>query len=515
MEKRVLMRDRVATYFTGRTAVCVGLAAFVFFVRAWLIKVWGSPLPFWDQWDAEAIGLYAPFRNGTLRWQDLFRAHNEHHILLTRLTDLALFVAYDSWNPWAQLLVNATLHAITAAALGAVFWNAKPSRHYGNTALILGLTILFTATCGWQNALYGFQSGVYFSNLLSVIAIAGLCISPPFRRYWWIGLVSAGLAFFSNAGGILAAVAALAVGLVSMWGDPCHTRSWTALALIASVTAIALLAGGGAPQHSVFHAGSVTNFFAVLAHCLAWPWVNNGLCFLVMQLPLVWLALTRWRQKIALAPIERCTLALGIVGFLQAAAIAYSRGGVLPEFRPLSRYQDPLLLGFVGQLAATIILFSSRTRFIRMAGLIWCAVAMAGLITLTETNFTLNLPFKRAQDRANLAIVRTYAATHDPVAFTSDPNFSGPHPNPRVVQHVIDDPLLRSTLPAEILAPESQGSAQLSWPIRHSAGLTAASGLLLLCALANSLRDPRAKLGGILPSHPCSSIRPPDPEELE
>ena len=483
------MRDRSATRFAGRAAWCISLAAFVFFARAWLIKGWGSPLPFWDQWDAEAIGLYAPFRNGTLRWQDLFSAHNEHHILLTRLTDLALFIAYGGWNPWAQLLINAALHATTAAVLAALFWNAMPSRRDDNAAFILGLAFLFAATCGWQNALHGFQSQVYFANLLDVIAIAGLCGTTPFRRYWWIGLVSAGLAFFSNAGGILAAVAALAVGSISIGENRRQARSWTALGLIAGVVGLALLAGGSAPQHAVFHARSVTDFLAVLAHCLAWPWVNNGLFFPVMQLPLVCLMLTRWRQKIVLTPMERCALALGLFGFLQAAAIAYSRGAALPEFRPLSRYQDPLLLGVVGQLAAIVTLFSSRARFIRMAGLIWCAVAMAGLIILTETNFTLHLPFKRAQDRANLAIVRTYAATHNPAAFSSDPNFSGPHPNPRVVQHVIDDPLLRSTLPREIFAPASSEATQLPWLIRHSAALTAASGLILLCVIGNSLRS--------------------------
>ncbi|HEY4246038.1 MAG TPA: hypothetical protein VGM64_04225 [Lacunisphaera sp.] len=467
-------------------AVFISLAALVFFSRAWLIKTWGSPLPFWDQWDAEAIGLYAPWMNGSFHWADLFKAHNEHRIALTRLADLVLFTAYHGWNPWAQVLLNALLHAGTAVLLAAIFWPDLASQR--RVVLVAGIAVLFTSACGWQNALYGFQSQVYFANLLDVIAIAGLCGSRPFCWRWWIGLLSGGLAFFSNAGGILAAVAAVAVGLISLGENRRQTGSWLALGLIAAVVALASSAGGSAPQHAAFHSESIINFLAVFAHCLAWPWINDGLFFLVMQLPLVWLVLARWREKNPLTPMERCALALGLFGFLQAAAIAYSRGGVLPGFRPLSRYQDPLLLGVVGQLVAMIILFSSRARFIRIAGLVWCAVAMAGLITLTETNFTVHLPFKRAQDRANLAIVRTYAATHDPAAFTSDPDFSGPHPNPRVVQKVIDDPSLRSTLPAEILAPASTDIASLPWCIRHSAGLTATSALLLLCALGLSLR---------------------------
>ncbi|MEO6995124.1 MAG: hypothetical protein ABI273_16070 [Lacunisphaera sp.] len=481
-------------------AVFIALGALVFFSRAWLIKAWGSPLPFWDQWDAEAIGLYAPWLNGSFHWMDLFKAHNEHRIALTRLADLALFTAYHGWNPWAQVLLNAVLHALTAVALAAIFWPGLIPRQ--RAFFVAGIAILFTSACGWQNALYGFQSGVYFANLLDVIAIAGLCGTAPFRRFWWIGLVSAGLAFFANAGGILAAMAALAVGLLSLEKNWRQTSSWVALGLIAGIVGLALLADGRAPQDAIFHARTATNFLAVLAHCLAWPWVNDGRCFLVMQLPLVWLVLTRRREKTPLTRIESCALALGLFGFLQAAAIAYSRGGVLPEFRPLSRYQDPLLLGVVGQLAAMIILFPSSTRFLRIAGLIWCAVAMAGLIALTETNFAVHLPFKRAQDRANLAIVRSYAATHDPAAFTIDPNFSGPHPNPRVVQHVIDDPLLRSTLPSEILAPASSEAASRSWPIRHGAGLTAVSGLLLLVALINSSRRKSNRPDPTMPTQP-------------
>ena len=89
------MRGEIITRLSGRAAVCGALAAVVFFSRAWLIREWGSPLPFWDQWDAEAIGLYWPWLNGTIHWQDLFRAHNEHRIFLTRAADLALFVAVD------------------------------------------------------------------------------------------------------------------------------------------------------------------------------------------------------------------------------------------------------------------------------------------------------------------------------------------------------------------------------------------------------------------------------------
>jgi hypothetical protein len=183
--QRLLMFSNLMRWSAGRTGICFSVAAVVFFSRAWLVRAWGSPLPFWDQWDAEAIGLYLPWLNGTLRWQDLFRAHNEHRIVFTRAADLVLFVAYGGWNPWAQMLLNATLHALTAAVLAAIFWPAIPPR--SRVLFVGGLALLFIATCGWQNALYGFQSQVYFANFLSVCAIAGLCIGKPLGAKWWLG----------------------------------------------------------------------------------------------------------------------------------------------------------------------------------------------------------------------------------------------------------------------------------------------------------------------------------------
>jgi hypothetical protein len=480
------MRERLIDRISGRTSVCTTLAALVFFSRAWLIRDWGSPLPFGDQWDAEAIGLYAPWLNGTLHWQALFRAHNEHRILLTRLADLALFVACGGWNPWAQLLLNAALHAATAASLAAVFWPALPPR--GRAFFVGGLAVLFITTCGWQNALYGFQSGVYFADLFGVIAIAGLCGGTPLRTGWWLGLAGSALAFFSNGGGVLGPVAACAVGLIFHGDTPRTAKTWIASGLIVGAVAVAVLFSSNVPQHVVFHARNINQFLTVFTHCLAWPWIDRWPFCLVMQLPVLWLIFIRRRHRERLDATERCAIALGVFAVLQAFAIAYSRGAVLPDARPLSRYQDPLLLGVAGQLFALLRIFSSHGRGARIVGLVWCGVAAGGLIGLTETNFTLHLPVKRIQDRANLAIVRDYAHTGDPSVFSRDPNFYGPHPDPGVVQHVIDDPALRAILPADVLAAPDTLAAKLPWIIRLSPLLMAVGAAFLLGQLMLLMR---------------------------
>ena len=440
------------------------LFAFVFGMRAWLILVWGSPVPFWDQWNAEALGLFRPWLDGTLRWSDLFAAHNEHRIALTRVADLGLLLLDGHWNIWWQLLLNAALHAATAAAL-AVFLRADRNAPV-RTAWLLGLAVLFSVPSGWQNALWGFQSQVYFGSLLAVLALACLLTGKPLRGRWWLGWLCALLALFAIGSGVLAAVAVLLVsaaglltpGHVSPAGQiPCTTGEdsrfggtpgqWGLLAVLALVI-LGWFLRVEVPQHETLRAHSLTQFGAVFVRCLGWPWVNSSWLWLVMQAPLVWFIAHLIRRRSPLNGGERLALGLGLLAGLHAVAVACSRGAGLVEARPLSRYQDPLLLGVAANLFVLLQFVPLRLSG-RIAALVWSGILLAGLIPLTATNLSVNLPFKRAQDDASLAQVRSYLSAHDATVFTRDPEFTGPHPDPAVVRRVLDDPLLRPLLPVE------------------------------------------------------------------
>jgi hypothetical protein len=476
---------------SARAIVCTVLASLVFFSRAWLIRTGGSPMPFWDQWDAEALNLYLPWLNGNLRWTSLFQAHNEHRILFTRLADLALFVVWSRWDTRAELLFNAILHAAAAATLAAIFWSANPPR--ARTVFMVGLALLFTATCGWQNALWGFQSQVYLTNLFTIGAIAGLCQSTPQNRNWWLGLIAGCLALFTTGGGLLVSAATLMVGVLGLRRTPDSARTLPTLVMIAAVLILGIVLTPSTPWHVPLHAKTVGQFFAVFTQCLAWPWVNDGIFCFVMQLPLAALIFIRWRKHESLDPAERCALALGLFSILHAAAVAYSRGGGLIDARPLSRYQDPLLLGVTAQLFAVMRLGVIHARPTRIALLLWGGIALAGLIGLTETNLTVHLPYKRNQDQASLAMTRAYVATGDPSVFTREAIFSGPHPDPRVVQRVLDDPKLRAIMPVELLSAEIQPITASLWLIQFSPILTAIAGAMFLAGLVCSLRSTPAQ----------------------
>jgi hypothetical protein len=449
--------------------VVAALGALVLASRLWLMHTWGTPVPYWDQWDAEGA-LYRAWLTGSLDWRLLFQPHNEHRIVLTRLADLALLEACGRWSPWAQLGLNAALHAATATLLAGCFWPALSPR--ARLGWMAGLAVLFCSAAGWQNALWGFQSQVYFSNLLGLGGIALLALTPPWQARWWLGGVALGLGLLGNAGGALAAVAA-AIGALPTQRS---ARSWLPFLVISAVAALGFALQVSVPHHAALRAQDPGQFLGVLARALSWPFVDSAWLWVVVQFPLVWLWISRRHQGQALAPAERCALALAAYAALHAAAIAYSRGAGLPELRPLSRYQDPLHLGLAVQFFGVLRLVSGHGRPVRLLAAGWSAAALVGLVLLSLQAFLYHLPIKRAQDQKGLEQVRAYLQTRDPQALPPPAPFASPHPDPTAIMRVLDDPILQPVLPREIV---QQTPAPLV--------LRAASGITLVTALALGL----------------------------
>ena len=79
---------------------------------------YGSPMPDWDQWDAEADNLFIPWFESDKFAEHLFAPHNEHRVVLTKLQSLALVLVNGQWDSRLEALTNALLHA----ALATAFW---------------------------------------------------------------------------------------------------------------------------------------------------------------------------------------------------------------------------------------------------------------------------------------------------------------------------------------------------------------------------------------------------------
>ena len=71
----------------------------------------GSAMPDWDQWDAEAYYALIPWFEHDHFLRHLFTPHNEHRVVLTKLQNLALTVLNGQWDARLQAVTNAVLHS--------------------------------------------------------------------------------------------------------------------------------------------------------------------------------------------------------------------------------------------------------------------------------------------------------------------------------------------------------------------------------------------------------------------
>ena len=82
-----------------------------------VINQFGTDLPQWDQWDAEGLHLLVPWFQHRFTLGELFLAHNEHRVVLTKLLNLGLTLANGQWDQRLEAVVNAALPGLVAVAL--------------------------------------------------------------------------------------------------------------------------------------------------------------------------------------------------------------------------------------------------------------------------------------------------------------------------------------------------------------------------------------------------------------
>ena len=307
-------------------------------------------MPFWDQWDGEGLKLYRPWLDNSLTWHAVLAPHNEHRMALTRLADLALVAVIGRWDTWWQLLLNAGLHAMTAALVVGAVWPAFTAAARPLFAVAIG--VLFALPTDWQNALWGFQSAFYFAPLLAVIAAAGMANARLGSVRWWLGGGAAALALFSHAGGILVAAAVFGSLALALVLHAPAAKIWPTLVFTACVLLAGIWLHAPQAQHTIARAQTIAQFLGAFTRCLAWPYVDRGSWALLLQLPLLVLIFADWRAQRKPDAAMQFAMALGLFAVLQAAAVAYSRAGTLPELRPLSRYYNPFFLGVAAQIFA-------------------------------------------------------------------------------------------------------------------------------------------------------------------
>ena len=429
----------------------------VFSAKLLLMRQYPLMVPYWDQWDGEARGLFLPFSECSLSWSQMFYLHNEHRVFFTRLLALGLLVVNNQWDPRLEQVANAAMHALTAVLLVATLWIASERRRLDVLALICGLA--FGVPFAWENTLMGFQSAFFFLLLFSILA---LWLTTKYRAGtvpWSLGWLCAMCGLFTAAGGMLMPLVIVVVAALKLANNrPTWRESLLTIGAAAAVFGIGIvMASPPLPHHEPLRAKTIADFAGALGRNLAWPWIEDPRWGILMWLPMSALLLAVLWRRAQTTLFEQFTIGLGVWVALQAGAIAYGRGAGAPA--PAARYQDFLSLGFVANTMALLVGLDhtrSGTLVKRLAAgalACWLLVTVVGFDRLVKGTF-IDLTVWGQYWSTGTANVRRFIITGNLAELTSKRSPSQlPYPDAHSLASLLEDPYIRRILPAAVRQP--------------------------------------------------------------
>jgi len=425
-----LKREKAMPLLYGLLFVLIVLG-----VKLIIVAGFGSSVPFWDQWDAEADLLYRPFLEGSLRISDLFASHNEHRIFTAKVLGLGLFILNKGvFDPMLEMYVNALLHVGALAVLLFLMQKGIPGSM--KPLLLTFATILFAVPFGRENTLAGFQSQFYFLMLFSFLLLWSVhrFESAPLK---WLAVVAlaAFLSFFSMASGALS-IAAAAGLLFVRWLAGIDRKAPSAVlsvmllvAFVLAVTSTPVIA-----HHAGLKAQDPLEFtIAVVAA------TGGG----ILYLPL---AVFMFRQLIrppSAGSHSWFIFSLGLWMFGQILAIAYGRGDEILT----SRYLDLFAVGILLNAYCLMILIHEGLRPVlaRNCTVFWMFLVITGLGAFTP-RIIREIEDKKMVTIRNQENVNGYLMTGNVAFLQKAPYSEIPYPDAARLKSLLDNPTIAGIL---------------------------------------------------------------------
>ncbi|HEY1473841.1 MAG TPA: hypothetical protein VGF53_07130 [Pseudolabrys sp.] len=456
--------------------VPLACALVVIGAKCWMIARYGTPTPFWDQWDAEGVNLYPKYLGGTLQFPDLIAPHNEHRILVTRLWSLLLLDLGGYWDSILQMLANTLLLGSFVALLVVAFRPILDRLAW--TAFALFASAIFALPFGWQSTLSSFHSQWYFLLLFSLGGLLVIVDAAALTPRWWLAVLLLILSYFSMAGGVLTAAAAFAVAALQfIVGRRSGLRELLALAILASVTVAMVLAIPATAAHAAYKPSSFGQYFQALLEILSWPAppgrqpaIIDLLRAALMNAPVLLVGIQVIRQRPPLA--DRRWLLLAFAGWaaLQAATIAYARSASPIASRYLDLFSIFLLLNGVCVFYLVGVYKATRQRLAVGAMALWFVVVLLGVTTHTLRYSIPQMATIGVAGRAAAENLRAYLDTNDIRVLENKPPFYIPYPDANRLATIVSQPVIRALLPPELVGEASAARAQQRGLARFTGG---------------------------------------------
>jgi hypothetical protein len=441
-----------------------GVVLFVVGARWQLLERYGSDLPFHDQWDAEALHLLHPVLHGQPLGPHLWRPHNEHRPVLTKLLAYGLTLADGTWNARVQTTLNAVFAALAALALAGLL--GQGLGRAARWTLAVALAVAFSLPLAWENLLWGFQTQFFLALLCGLAHLGGTWSRDRLGPLWIGGQIAGGLALLTIASGFASAAANVAVAAWRLGRGRGDSRAllWATLGVNLGFTAGGLALLSEVPGHAALKADSALLLFHACARLLAWPFPQWWWAPLLhLPLLLAGLALLGRRENTS---ADRLLLAASGWFAALVLAVGYGRGGDL--YGVPTRYFEILFTGLALNAAAVLRLARgaptgapARTlgrwppgRIMRTTlAAAWAALAIGGVTWRHHHAARHDLIGQHAAFQAEQAqLVRDYLQTGDERLLDREP-LRLLHEAPAHLRLLLGDVHLRRVLPPSVRLP--------------------------------------------------------------
>lgn len=410
----------------SRSLVLAFCLALVVLGANWAVfHEFGSDMPDWDQWDAEARTLLVPWFERDNFLSHLFEPHNEHRVVLTKVQNLATTLLAGQWDARVECFFNAFLHA--GIALGIWTLARRWFRAGLQVAAFALLAGLYALPLAWQNVIGGFHSQQYWLIGLSFASVGLLPFQPAWSGKWWLGVLAAILVLGSMASGFLASTVVLAILITRVMARQTTLRqTWPTIALACAITAVGFFSRVERDYHAHMKAATAQDFLLSLARSFEWPQRGNEWAGLVVWAPVFVVAATLMRgiragaQKSSAGDERRWMIvALGLWVIVQLLATAYARGAGAGY--PAPRYMDTLIFGVAVNALALGLLAThtppdagrSRRAALLLLATCWFVVVGNGAYVYARGSLRVDLPIAADYYRRAEPHVRSYLTSGD------------------------------------------------------------------------------------------------------
>jgi hypothetical protein len=467
----------------------------------------GSPTPFVDQWDLEALGLYKRYLEGRLTLSHLIAAHVDHRMFFTRTLALALFELRGAWDPILEMVADIGFRLLGIWLMLIFLFNRLISAPQA-IAVALLCSVLAAIPYASETVLMGYPSNFYFLLIFSFGAFLLLDRSAAWSARWWIGTILAVLSYFNLASGMFTLLAADSVICLQILLRVRRVKGWREYAGLAFHLALVVLMLAAMPARDAgvsVKAESVVEFAEAAAIFAAWP-LPAMFWFVLYGPALVFMGLLIIRKPTLLD--DRWSYVIPFIWIAaQLAALAYGRGSATVQGIISPRYTDILSVGVVLNFAIALHLCRASPRYKRLAGgLAACwigAVCIAGAV-YAETRIPGELQFVRLITRADY--LKSFLETDDASLLAGKVIPDIPYPDSAKLTALLSDPVIRKILPSN-LADEENASRYIQqrtylrgmfshaavktrdWTLQNGYVFSAAGLAFLLLALMCADRD--------------------------